>query len=232
MYLIFLVIAVLGYKRITADTKQSKGHDETVIGIKSRANFHALLILSMSYLLCWIPYSQWSTTVASFTQEIGISLSKYSLLWTINGALIVLGQPLLNGMLKLVLKSIKQQIIIGIGIFIVSFWVLSQAESFSGFLAAMAILTIAEMFVWPAVPTIAFDLAPKGREGFYQGIINSTATGGRMIGPLLGGVIVDLYSMGTLFIILIVLFMMAILAILVYDRKLKTAVTNAVQRQV
>ena len=63
----------------------------------------------------------------------------------------------------------------------------------------MIILTIGEMFIWPAVPTVAFELAPKGREGFYQGIVNSTATGGRMVGPLLGGILVDLYSMSALF---------------------------------
>jgi len=85
----------------------------------------------------------------------------------------------------------------------------------------MIILTIGEMFIWPAVPTIAFDLSPKGREGFYQGIVNSTATGGRMVGPLLGGIIVDLYSMSALFIVLISLFLISVVTTLVYDRHLK-----------
>jgi MFS family permease len=78
------------------------------------------------------------------------------------------------------------------------------------------------MFIWPAVPTIAFGLAPKGREGFYQGIVNSTATGGRMIGPLLGGMLVDLYSMSALFFVLIGLFVIAIVTTLTYDRILKS----------
>jgi MFS family permease len=59
------------------------------------------------------------------------------------------------------------------------------------------------MLVWPAVPTIANQLAPKGKEGFYQGFVNSAATGGRMIGPLLGGVLVDQYGMSVLLLILI-----------------------------
>ena len=46
-----------------------------------------------------------------------------------------------------------------------------------------------------SIPTIASRLAPKGREGFYQGIVNSMATVGRMIGPFAGGVLVDLYGM-------------------------------------
>jgi len=94
----------------------------------------------------------------------------------------------------------------------------------------MIILTIGEMFIWPAVPTIAFGLAPKGREGFYQGIVNSTATGGRMVGPLLGGIIVDMYSMSALFFVLIGLFLIAIVTTLLYDRGLKTKMVSGTVR--
>jgi MFS family permease len=178
--------------------------------------------LCIGYLLCWVAYVQWQTTIAAYTQEINISLTQYSLLWSINGAIIVLGQPLLNGVLKILATTLKIQILTGIGIFTVSFLVAGNASAFSGFLVAMIILTIGEMFIWPAVPTIAFDLAPKGREGFYQGIVNSTATGGRMIGPLLGGLLVDLYSMSALFYVLIGLFIIATVTTLAYDRILRT----------
>ncbi|MDQ1001154.1 MFS family permease [Neobacillus niacini] len=222
MYIIFLLIAVFGYKGIsTGEVKQANSLQEAAL-VKSQKNLLALLILCLGYLLCWVGYVQWMTTIASYTQEINISLSQYSLLWTINGALIVLGQPLLNGLLKRMATTLKVQIVIGIAIFIVSFLIAGNAHAFSGFLVAMMILTIGEMFIWPAVPTIAFDLAPKGREGFYQGIVNSTATGGRMIGPLLGGVLVDVYSISALFYVLIALFGIAIITTLTYERILKT----------
>ncbi|WP_284036192.1 MFS transporter [Neobacillus sp. 114] len=222
MYVIFLLIAVFGYKGIVVESVKKEANTETVKTIKSKANLQALLIISAGYLLCWVAYVQWTTTIASYTQEINITLTQYSLLWTINGALIVLGQPVLNSILKHLSASLKVQILIGIAIFIISFIVAGNAGAFTGFLAAMIILTIGEMFVWPAVPTLAFALAPKGREGFYQGIVNSTATGGRMIGPLLGGIIVDLYSMSALFTILIGLFIIGIVTTLMYDRHLKT----------
>lgn len=75
----------------------------------------------------------------------------------------------------------------------------SFADTFLMFMLGMVILTIGEMFVWPAVPTIANMLAPKGRTGVYQGIVNSTATLGRAIGPLLGGFLVDAYNMDIMF---------------------------------
>ncbi|PGY09905.1 MFS transporter [Bacillus sp. AFS031507] len=230
MYVLFLLIAVFGYKGILVDSGKQGTIDINVPNVTNRKNLYALLILCTGYLLCWVAYVQWPTTIASYTQEIHISLTQYSLLWSINGALIVVGQPLLNGVLKYFTASLKLQMIIGIGIFIVSFLVAGKATMFSGFLVGMIILTIGEMFIWPAVPTVAFELAPKGREGFYQGIVNSTATGGRMIGPLLGGMLVDLYSMSVLFTVLIGLFIIAIVTTLLYDRRLK--VENKVSAEI
>lgn len=226
MYVLFLLIAVFGYKGILVDSGKQGTIDINVPTVTNRKNLYALLILCTGYLLCWVAYVQWPTTIASYTQEIHISLTQYSLLWSINGALIVVGQPLLNSVLKHITASLKLQMIIGIGIFIVSFLVAGKATVFSGFLVGMIILTIGEMFIWPAVPTVAFDLAPKGREGFYQGIVNSTATGGRMVGPLMGGMIVDMYNMSALFIVLIVLFLIAIITTLLYDRSLKTKMVS------
>ncbi|QIZ10243.1 MFS transporter [Priestia megaterium] len=226
MYVLFLLIAVFGYKGILVDSGKQGTIDINVPTVTNRKNLYALLILCTGYLLCWVAYVQWPTTIASYTQEIHISLTQYSLLWSINGALIVVGQPLLNGVLKHLTASLKLQMIIGICIFIVSFLVAGKATVFSGFLVGMIILTIGEMFIWPAVPTVAFDLAPKGREGFYQGIVNSTATGGRMVGPLMGGMIVDMYNMSALFIVLIVLFLIAIITTLLYDRSLKTKMVS------
>jgi MFS family permease len=232
MYVIFLFIAVFGYKGISTDSTQQQvivNKNEAASIVKGRKNnLYALLILCTGYLLCWVAYVQWQTTISTYTQEINISLTQYSMLWAINGALIVLGQPLLNGLLKHLATTLKVQILIGIAIFIVSFIVAGNASAFSGFLVGMIILTIGEMFIWPAVPTIAFDLAPKGREGFYQGIVNSTATGGRMVGPLLGGMLVDLYSMTALFYVLISLFLVAIVTTLTYDRRIKTKELPAV----
>jgi MFS family permease len=220
LYVIFLLIAVFGYKGMAASTERKAHSNQNHVVPKNRRNLQALFVLCSGYLLCWVAYVQWSTTIASYTQQIHISLAQYSFLWTVNGALIVLGQPLLNSVLKRITASLKVQMLIGIGIFIVSFLVAGYSHSFAGLLVGMIILTIGEMFIWPAVPTVAFNLAPKGREGTYQGIVNSTATGGRMVGPLLGGMLVDLYNMSTLFIILIGLFLISIVTTILYDRQL------------
>jgi predicted MFS family arabinose efflux permease len=47
-----------------------------------------------------------------------------------------------------------------------------------------------------------------------------------MIGPLLGGMLVDMYNMSALFIVLIGLFLIAIVTTLLYDRILKTKMVS------
>ena len=220
MFIVFLLIAFFGYKGINTISSSQSSILPKKPAVKNHTMLYALLILCTGYLLCWVGYVQWQTTIAAFTQELNISLKQYSLLWTVNGALIVLGQPFVRTIVKGI-KSLKTQINVGIIILIVSFLVAATAQQFAAFLTAMVILTIGEMLVWPAVPTIANDLAPKGREGFYQGIVNSTATGGRMIGPLLGGILVDIYGIPTMFIVIIGLLVLSIFTTIVYDRKLK-----------
>lgn len=226
LYAVFFFVAFFGYRNIDgANAKQTSILNEKTV-VKNRHKFTALIILCIGYLLCWVGYVQWPSTISSHTQTLNIPISQYSLLWTVNGAMIVLGQPLISLFVKRFAKTLKKQMVIGFVVFMFSFVAASFAEQFTGFLVAMVILTIGEMLVWPAVPTIANDLAPKGRQGFYQGFVNSTATGGRMVGPLLGGIIADYYNMNLLFMIIISLLAVGIFTTLIYDKKLNAVLEN------
>ncbi|WP_088032937.1 MDR family MFS transporter [Evansella clarkii] len=188
--------------------------------IENKKRFNALLILCAGFLVCWIAYSQWPSTISVHTQNLGIPLSQYSLLWTINGAMIVFCQPVIKFFINRWVHSLKSQIYVGVTIFMGAYLVLAQAEVFTAFVAAMIILTIGEMFVWPAVPTIAHKLAPEGKAGFYQGIVNSIGTGGRLIGPFFGGLLADLYGMATVFYVLTAMFIIAYVTTALFDRKI------------
>lgn len=95
LYVVFFFIVYFGFRNIqTKDVSQTSVLDYDAVS--SKAKFTALVILSSGYVLGWLAYSQWSTTIASYTQSIGMSLSLYSVLWTINGILIVVGQPLVS----------------------------------------------------------------------------------------------------------------------------------------
>jgi MFS family permease len=228
MYVVFFFIAVIFFKRIDVEKPTQTNVLEQSMRIKNKTKFTALIIISFGYMLCWLAYVQWQSSIASYTQDLNISLNQYSLLWAMNGALIVLAQPVISSVVRHVAKTLKTQIVLGLIIFIISFIVVSTATQFTGFCVAMIILTIGEMLVWPAVPTVANELSPKGREGFYQGIVNSAATGGRMLGPVLGGIMVDFFNIHALFALLIGVLVLSIFTTLLYDRRLKKETPQAV----
>ncbi|TCT24576.1 putative MFS family arabinose efflux permease [Melghiribacillus thermohalophilus] len=223
IYVIFFLFVLLTYKPM--EKKYDANAYTSVLGqgikIVNKSAFTGLMILSFGFFICWVAYVQWQSTIASYTQDLGIPVDQYSLLWTINGFLIVLAQPLVR-LLAHYVPSPKKHIVIGNVIFLISFIYLLFAESFAHFAAAMVIITLGEMLVWPAVPTLANELAPKGQTGFYQGITNSVATAGRMMGPVLGGLVVDLYSIDVLFYGLIIMLVIPFFTTHLYDKNVQT----------
>ncbi len=228
MFSVFFTVVLVTFKSM--DKERNRQMSTSVIEqskkITNKSSFVALLILCSGFLLTWVAYSQWQSTISSHTQDIGIPLDLYSTLWTINGGLIVLGQPLIKWITSYITTQ-KMQIYVGNTILMFSFVVAMFAENFSMFAIAMAILTFGEMLVWPAVPTLANDLAPKGRAGFYQGFVNSVAAGGRMTGPLVGGLIVDLYNIQLLFFVILGLLLIPFITTRIFDRGVQTETADA-----
>ena len=132
--------------------------------------------------------------------------------------LILAGQPLIAPIISRLKEKLKLQMFIGLTIFIVSYLVTSIAEQFTMFVVGMVILTLGEMFVWPAVPAIANQLAPKGRMGAYQGIVNASSTVGKAFGPVVGGVLVDVFDMKVMFYSMILLILIGYYFLYIYDR--------------
>ena len=227
LYFLFLLLVLFGFKQIEAGRAVQTNIIAESGSRISRKSAIVLAVLCFGYFLCWMGYVQWQSTISAYTQEIGISLREYSFLWTVNGALIVLAQPLLSAAVKF-FKTLQSQILFGMVFFIIAFACAAFAASFAGFMTAMVILTIGEMFVWPAVPAAASQLSPHGKEGFFQGIVNSTATAGRMIGPVLGGLLVDWRGMGMMFSVFIFLVLCAIASTVLYG---KAAAKNSAGEQ-
>ncbi len=222
MYVVFFAIATIGYRGMDKMVDKREQVKSEQAKAASRGPFLALLLVSTVFFLCWIAYSQWATTLSSYTQAIGLSLKEYSLLWTINGLLILALQPVVSPLIRRWENKIKLQLAFGIIVMMSSFIVILFAEDLTMFAVSMVILTIGEVFVWPAVPTIASQLAPAGRDGFYQGIVNSASTLGKMFGPFIGGIVVDQSGMPALIAILCVLFLIAIIPAMFYDKPIKS----------
>ncbi|MEK4081226.1 MFS transporter [Solibacillus sp. FSL W7-1472] len=219
-YAVFFVLVITTYKRFDMKGLTTKPFSGNETKRRNRGPIVALSILSISLIVCWLSYSQWSATISSYTQGLGMSLSEYSLLWTINGFMIVAVQPIIRPLVTRWENKIKHQLVLGLILMSLSYIVVYFAQDFKMFAAAMVILTFGEVFFTPVIPMIANKLAPHGQEGFYQGLVNSASTIGRMIGPVFGGLMVDLYGMQILMLILSVLIIVAIIPCLLFDRTL------------
>lgn len=209
MYILFAIVAIFNFN-INLEIKVKPNDSLTLFAKENRPQLLSLLLICAMFSICWIAYIQWESTIASFTQQINISMGQYSLLWTVNGILILVAQPLILPIIRLLKGNLKYQMYIGIAIFILSFFVTSFAQQFSIFMIGMVILSLGEMFVWPAVPAIAHKLAPTGKEGAYQGYVNSASTIGKAIGPVFGGVIVDTFNMQIMFLAMMALLFIAL----------------------
>ena len=219
VYAVFFVFVITTFKRFK-QTIVEKEHVETARVKNERPGFMAIGILSIALVICWIGYSQWSATISTYTQSLQISLTQYSLLWTINGVLIVAVQPVIRPILKRWENKLKHQLVLGMILMGISYGVVYFAEDFTFFAVAMVLLTLGEVFFTPVLPTIANKLAPKGRKGFYQGVVNAMTALGRTIGPLVGGIMVDLYGMQMLMFIFVILFALALIPCMLFDRPL------------
>lgn len=153
--------------------------------------FTVLLTLSGGVFLVWAAYIQLTTVLPVVMTQLGFSLPQYSILWTLNGILIVTLQPIINWTIRHWAHSLTRQFYLACLLIAFSFVILLAHLPYYSYLLAMLILTLGEMLILPAVPTAAAQIAPEGKAGTYQGITAGASSGGRVLGPFLGGMIYD-----------------------------------------
>ncbi|MGD8190770.1 MDR family MFS transporter [Brevibacillus ginsengisoli] len=225
--LTFILFFLLIWKGMPAESSES---DKTASaeeqaanakekGLKFTPSFISLLLLSIGMMFCFVCYVQWQSTIPVYMQSLGLSLSSYSLLWTVNGVLIIVLQPLSASLIHRLIPSLPKQLLIGVLLYILAFIVLSlQQSDYRFFMVAMIIMTLGEILVWPGVPAAAAKLATEENQGFYQGMINGFSYGGRMVGPLIGGFLYDHYNPQIMFTVMITFFVLSCLCFSTYHR--------------
>lgn len=202
---------------ITSATKQSL--HETDRRWKLTPQFVSLLLLSIGMMFCFVCYIQWQSTIPVYMKSLGLSLSSYSLLWTVNGVLIIVIQPLSSTLIHRLIPSLPRQLMIGVLLYILAFIVLSlQQSDYRFFMASMIIMTLGEILVWPGVPAAAAKLATEENHGLYQGMISGFSYGGRMVGPLIGGFLYDHYNPQIMFSVMITFFLLSLISFSTYYR--------------
>ncbi len=155
-------------------------------------------------------YSQWQSNLSIYMESLGISVKNYGFLWTINGLVIVFGQPLLNKLLDDWLEvKLVNKIYLGASLFTLGFVTLLYAQTYVHFVVTMIIITLGEILTFPTIPALVDTLSTLGEKGKYQGAVSIFAALGRAIGPLVGGILIDGFSYQVLFLAMIGLMALA-----------------------
>jgi MFS family permease len=132
-------------------------------------------------------------------QSLGISLTKYSYLWTLNGILIVILQPFLSFLEEHYHIDQFYKVLLGFILFILAFISLIFAKDYWHFVFSMVWVTIGEVITFPTVSSLAAQLSSIAERGKYQGSVSIAASLGHAFGPLLGGIIIEKASYEWLF---------------------------------
>jgi MFS family permease len=149
-----------------------------------------ILILFIGIVMVWSVYVQWMCTIPVYMQALGYPLSAYSLLWTLNGLLVFTLQPLVVMVVRK-FPSLSLHISGGVLLYAGAFAIVALGHSYPSFVVGMVIMTVGELFAWPAIPAAMEQMAPASMLGMLQGMMASAGTLGRMVGPVTGGYLYD-----------------------------------------
>ncbi len=105
----------------------------------------------------------------------------------------------------------KEFLLWGLALYAASSVAFLLANSLFVLTLVMALQGVATAMVQPISMAYVGDLTPKGQEGRYSGYINTAFLGGVAGGPVLGGVVRDLYNMQASFILLGILSLLSLI---------------------
>ncbi|WP_203642184.1 MDR family MFS transporter [Levilactobacillus andaensis] len=207
-YAALLIIFIADFRM---DIVQETKHREK--GPAKPAQLNLIWLIALLVFCMYLSYSLWESVISVHMTNLGISFEHYSLLWTLNGLLIVFGQPLANRIGTYFKMS--SQIAVGSLIFILSFLLLVFAKSYAMFVITMIILTVGEMTGFPGIPAWIDSLAGDNDKGKFQGIYNMAISFGRAVGPLYGGLIIEYGNYQSLFWSVTAFMLLALAAVMV-----------------
>ncbi|WP_457951306.1 MDR family MFS transporter [Lactiplantibacillus pentosus] len=208
---VFIVttICYLGLMAITISTFNVTPAHQTATATTKAADTTPSNHRQLIWMIClmiftiYLSYALWESILSVHMTNLGIPFRRYSEVWTINGLLIIVSQPivsLFNERFK-----IGTQIGFGITLFALSFLGLVFARQYVDFIIIMVVLTIGEVIGLPIAPAWVDDMAADDQRGKYQGRYNMALSLGRAVGPLFGGMMVAQFSYSLLFITVTVL---------------------------
>ena len=194
-YLLLTLLVILTFNVTVVIPKKATRRDrERVRSPQHRRLITLIWLILLNLVTIHLSYSLWESVMAVHMTNMGIQFYAYSMLWTLNGVLII----------------------IGIFIFASSFFLLIFAKSLLAFTLDFVVLTVGEMTSFAGLPAWIAQLTDVDEAGHYQGLLNITISVGRAIGPLYGGYVIEAGNYQLLFISVFLMMLVTLLIVLGY----------------
>ena len=190
-YMYFRHIDLTDEKDISVGLSPYSEESSTWILLK---RYRIYLFMSLGSLLIWFSTSAWNSGVAPYLNQKGMSLSSYSFLWTINGLVILFGQPITSLYNRFVAKTLSSRMVSSALFYAIAFsfmWIFHGI--YYDFMIGMLIATLGEMLISPSIPALITQTTGNSAP-FYLGLVGGFGSMGRIIGPVLFGNLFDFWG--------------------------------------
>ena len=148
-----------------------------------------LALLSMAFLL-FLSTSQFISTLSVFAkEEMAIAGKSLGMLFTINGAIVIVFQLPLNRLLKSVPLNVRMML--GALMYVVAYIGFAFSSIWLHLFFCIVVLTVGEIFTVTAIMAMVSRLAPTNRVGRYMGVFGLVQGVGWALGPYIGSLLFE-----------------------------------------
>ncbi|MCY0874714.1 MAG: MFS transporter [Firmicutes bacterium] len=182
---------------VTGETiAQAPATTRTLLG-----QYRVYILMTIGALFIWFATSCWNSGIAPYLNQRGQGVLGYSWLWTINGVLIVVMQPLISWFNRAWGQSLVRRLVVGTLLYMVAFgWMWRAHGLYLDLVIGMVIGTLGEMLVNPTVPALVTETTGRSAP-FYLGLVGGVSNAGRLIGPPLFGFLFDSFGVSPILLI-------------------------------
>lgn len=229
VHLVFVVTALLfivGLAIFLQYFSFSVRQDDLPVGQKTSSNELAnvslqkasIAILCFVMFLTALSYEQWESNMSVLMTSQGIAVHKYSLLFTIATAQVIIFQPLLNKLFPHRLWVERFRLMFGLFLYGISFLVVLGASQYWRFIVGIVVLTTGEILVTPTIPLLLSKYSDRQHRGFVQSLGSLSNTLGIALGPVVGGYLITVAGYNKAFIVLCGVQLLMMLLVLALKR--------------
>jgi EmrB/QacA subfamily drug resistance transporter len=167
--------------------------------LKSNTKWWILIITSLSLFLTCIDITAVNLILAPISSKLHIPVSQTQ--WIINAYLLIYAAVIIAGGRLGDILGEKKILIIGFIGFLIGSCIAASAYTFYVIIIGRIIQGISAALISPNALALVYRIFPQGKKGMITGVISSIIGVSIVIGPLLGGLLTNLYSWRLVFLI-------------------------------